>query len=119
VLTDADKRRTYDNFGEAGMKNNGQGGPGGPGGFHFQQGDPFNVFQNVFGGGQRVHFQFNGGFPGGQHGGAHHGGGGFRQNTGESFYKDDALIQELDDDTLPDGDGEGWIWLVEFYAPWW
>ena len=66
------------------------------------------------GGGRRMNFQFGGG------------GGGFQQQqqqqqqrgSGESLFKDDALVQELDDDTLPEGDGEHWVWLVEFYAPW-
>ena len=44
VLTDAEKRRVYDQMGEAGLKNpGGHGGPGGPGGghhFHFQVGGP-------------------------------------------------------------------------------
>lgn len=121
VLSDAEKRQTYDRFGEAGMQQGGPGGPGGGGGFHFQHGDPFNIFENVFGmgggGGQRMHFNFGGG------GGF--GGGGFHQQQqqqrggGGSLYKDDALVQELDEDTFPEGDGEGWIWLVEFYAPWW
>lgn len=26
--------------------------------------------------------------------------------------------QDLTDDTFPEGDTE-WIWLIEFYAPWW
>ena len=42
ILMDAEKRKLYDQFGEAGV--NGQGGPGGPGGgpggFHFQVGAP-------------------------------------------------------------------------------
>lgn len=29
------------------------------------------------------------------------------------------LLQDLTDDTFPEGDGDGWIWLIEFYAPWW
>ncbi|KAK4703615.1 hypothetical protein P7C70_g2601, partial [Phenoliferia sp. Uapishka_3] len=47
VLSDAEKRKTYDRYGEEGLKQ--QGG----GGFH----DPFDVFRNAFGGG---------GFGGGQ-----------------------------------------------------
>lgn len=115
VLTDKEKRGLYDRFGEQGLKNDG--GPGGfqrGGGFH---GDPFNIFETVFGGGMGgggIKFEFGGGgFPGG----------GFRQQQqqrqAESMYKKDPLIQELDDDTIPDGDGEGWVWLIEFYAPWW
>ena len=131
VLSDSDKRQIYDQYGAQGLEGGGGGGPGGggPGGgfHHFQHGDPFNIFETVFGGmggggGQRVHFQFGGG------GG---GAGGFQhqhhqrqhqqqqqQQRGESLYKNDALVQELDDDTLPEGDGEHWVWLIEFYAPW-
>jgi hypothetical protein len=29
------------------------------------------------------------------------------------------VMQDLSDDTFPEGDGDGWIWLIEFYAPWW
>lgn len=121
VLTDSEKRAAYDRFGEEGLK---EGVGGGGGGFHgggFAHGDPFNIFETVFGGGGfpggNVRFQFGGqGFPGGN--------GGFRQQQRQqpqqgSFYEKDALVQELDEDTMPEGDGEGWVWLVEFYAPWW
>jgi DnaJ-class molecular chaperone len=117
----------YDQFGEAGSQQGHQHGRG-PGGFHFQHGDPFNIFETVFGGGmgggQNVRFQFGSGMPGGwqnvhfnqHHQQQHHQ---QQQQQTESLYKDDALIQELDEDTFPDGDGEGWIWVVELYAPWW
>lgn len=37
VLTDPEKKRVYDQWGEAGLKNQGgPGGPGGGGGFHYQ-----------------------------------------------------------------------------------
>jgi len=120
VLTDPKKRATYDRFGEQGLQNAGAEGGGGGfhgGGFH---GDPFNIFETVFGqgfGGGNVRFEFGGGgggFPGG----------GFKQQRQPprqqgSLYEKDALVQELDGDTFPEGDGEGWTWLVEFYAPWW
>ncbi|PSC75035.1 domain containing [Micractinium conductrix] len=119
VLSDGEKRQTYDRLGEAGLKQQQQGGPGGGGGggFHFQHDDPFNIFENVFGGGmgggQRMHFQFGGGGMGGGMGG---GGGQRRESAG--LYDNDAFVQDLTDDTFPEGDGDGWIWLIEFYAPW-
>lgn len=121
VLTDSEKRSLYDRFGESALKDGGGGAGGGFQGGGFAHGDPFNIFETVFGGGfpggGNVRFEFGGGgFPGG---------GGFQQQRQQrapkqgSLYSKDALIQELDEDTFPDGDGEGWIWLVEFYAPWW
>jgi curved DNA-binding protein CbpA len=124
VLTDSEKRGLYDRFGEAGLKEGGGGG-GFQGGGGFAHGDPFNIFETVFGGGfggGNVRFEFGGnGFPGGGGGGGFPGGGFQQRGTPQqgSLYKKDALIQELDEDTMPDGDGEGWVWLVEFYAPWW
>ncbi len=111
VLSDAEKRRMYDRFGEEGAQQQQQRGGGGHPGFH---GDPFNIFETVFGGGGggNVRFQFGGG--GGDQQQQQRGGG--RDAT--PLYKDDALVAELDEDTAPEGDGEGWVWLVEFYAPW-
>ncbi|MBU0704375.1 MAG: molecular chaperone DnaJ [Chloroflexi bacterium] len=44
VLSDAEKRATYDRFGHAGL-----GGAGGMGGFDFGFRDPFEIFEEVFG----------------------------------------------------------------------
>ena len=49
VLSDDQKRRIYDQFGEAGLKGGMGGGPGGAGGFEY--GDPFDIFSQFFGGG--------------------------------------------------------------------
>lgn len=71
MLSDAEKRRVYDSYGEEGLKQNGVGGPG-AGGHHFH-GDPHEMFNMFFGGGGgpgNMRFQFNMGGSGG-------GGGGF------------------------------------------
>ena len=107
TLSDPEKRSAYDRFGEDAESH--QGFPGG-GGFH---GDPFTIFEQVFrgggfgGSGGNMRFDFGGGHPGG---------GGGQRGQASSLYEKDALIQELDEDTIPQGDGEGWISLVEFYA---
>lgn len=77
VLSDAEKRKIYDQFGHAGLK--GGGGPGGPGGaagpggqaFHFSSGDAFNIFESFFGGaGGGLGGMFGGPGGGGRGGGA-------------------------------------------------
>ena len=101
VLTDSEKRSLYDRFGESGLQDGG----GNGGGFQrggFAHGDPFNIFETVFGGrfpgGGNVRFEFGGGgFPGG---------GGFQQQQRQqrqqqppkqgSFYIKDPYIQEHD-----------------------
>jgi DnaJ domain len=80
VLSDEEKRKVYDQFGEDGLKHGGGGGPGGPGGgfgggsqhFEFHGSDPFDLFRKMFGGGGgEVRFEFEGmpagfgGMPGG------------------------------------------------------
>ncbi|KAL3131807.1 hypothetical protein ABBQ38_007523 [Trebouxia sp. C0009 RCD-2024] len=89
VLADDEKRKLYDQFGEEGLQTDG--GPGGPGGggfpwggtrFQFQgSGDPFEMFNNLFGGGmggmggagrggqQKMKFNMGGGGGGGMGGG--------------------------------------------------
>lgn len=81
VLSDPDKRKTYDQFGADAVKNGGGGGPGGPGGpgggFH----DPFDLFEQMFGGGSGGGF---GGFGGGGFQGFG-GQGGNRKQRGQSI----------------------------------
>ena len=49
VLSDADKRRQYDQFGHAAFSNGGGGGAGGFGGFDFNSGDFSDIFGDIFG----------------------------------------------------------------------
>ena len=49
VLSDADKRRQYDQFGHAAFENGG-GGASGAGGFDFDFGDMGDIFGDLFGG---------------------------------------------------------------------
>ncbi|GBF92518.1 disulfide isomerase [Raphidocelis subcapitata] len=95
VLSDPEKRKVYDQFGEDALKQGGggggPGGPGGPGGGFQFHGDPFEMFNMFFGGGGGgggggmggggMRFEFGGGgggggggFPGGFPGGARMGG---------------------------------------------
>ncbi|GLR74213.1 DnaJ C-terminal domain-containing protein [Aliivibrio sifiae] len=55
ILTDADKRGQYDDYGHAAFKNGGMGGGGGFGGFE-------DIFGGAFGGGGRSRGGFGGGF---------------------------------------------------------
>lgn len=47
ALSDPEKRKIYDQYGADALKNGGNGGAGGGGGFH----DPFDIFEQMFGGG--------------------------------------------------------------------
>ena len=49
VLSDADKRRQYDQFGHAAFENGGGGGAGGFGGFDFNGADMGDIFGDIFG----------------------------------------------------------------------
>jgi len=81
VLTDPQKRQMYDQYGHAGLKNNGFGGASGfsGGGFGF---DPFDIFREVFGGG--------GGFSGFEE---FFGGGGSRRSRGGARAGSDLKIR--------------------------
>lgn len=147
TLTDPEKRRLYDQFGEEGLKGGGPGGgPGGPGGGFQFHGDPFEMFNMFFGGGgggggrqfhfgggggggQQFHFGgggggfpgggMGGGFPGGGMGGGMRGGHGRGGGGGGGLYDGDSNVEELDAASFPQGGASNnWVWLVEFYAPW-
>jgi len=71
VLSDEEKRKIYDQFGEEGLKAGidpnqanayaSAGFPSGDGGFSFHASDPFSVYEQFFGsGGQGVHFSYSG-----------------------------------------------------------
>lgn len=123
ILSDADKRRQYDQFGKEGVESGNPGGGGGGGwpgggggggGFHFQfngqRMDPHDVFNNMFG-----HDFFGGGG-----GGGHFGGGGGRQRRQqpqEPMYTKADPVKLLTSNKFPD-EGARNFWLVEFFAPW-
>jgi thiol-disulfide isomerase/thioredoxin len=128
ALSDPDKRKVYDRYGEAGLKRSmGEGGgPGGPGGGHgghqfHMQGDPFEMFNMFFGGGGGGGMGGMGGgmgggprirFGGGGGGGPHMGGGGMGGGGmggrgggggGGSLYASDPHVQEVaSEDAMPD-----------------
>ena len=79
ILSDAEKRRQYDQFGHAAFEQGG-GGAGGFGGFDFNGGDMGDIFENFFGGGFkksgfRGGFSQNGNFNNGFHGNSRQNGG--------------------------------------------
>ena len=49
ILSDPEKRRTYDQYGHAAFENGGAGGAGGFGGFDFNGGDMGDIFGDIFG----------------------------------------------------------------------
>lgn len=59
-----------------------------------------------------------GGFPGGGGGGGHRGGGGRGGGGGPGLYDGDTSVIALNQGSFPAGAGEGFVWLLEFYAPW-
>ena len=144
TLSDSDKRRVYDQYGEDGVKQHEQGGsPGGGFGGGFPGGG-FGGFPGGGGGQQQFTFQFGGG-GGGRGGGARDpfdifaqmfgdegmggrggGGGGARgggqQNNGspqskENLFNKDSPVKSLKNNKFPGSDAKH-VWLIEFYAPW-
>ncbi|KAK9909480.1 hypothetical protein WJX75_002926 [Coccomyxa subellipsoidea] len=59
-----------------------------------------------------------GGFPGGGGGGGQRGGGGRGAGGGPGLYDGDTSVIALNQGSFPAGAGEGFVWLLEFYAPW-
>eukprot|EP00727_Mastigamoeba_balamuthi_P000571 m51a1_g10510 putative DnaJ (516) ;mRNA; r:182535-184267 len=124
VLTDAKQREIYDRYGEEGLKN-GPGGPGGPG-FEFRGGNPFEMFEQFFGGsgGNGGSFEFHFGGPGG--GGP--GMGGFRQ---QQRRRPQQQQQQQSDPFATSASVRSWgpeefaahagsaeeLWVVAFYSP--
>ena len=144
VLSDKDKRRVYDQYGEDGVKQHEQGGS--PGGGFGHPGGGFGGFPGGFGGGfpgggggqQQFTFQFGGGGGGrgggardpfdlfaqmfGEEGGAGGRGGGQRGGGGaprskENLYGKDSAVKSLKKTKFPGSDAKH-VWLIEFYAPW-
>lgn len=139
VLSDEEKRRKYDQFGEEGVfGNNAGGGPGGFGGF-----DPNEIFRTFFGGGGAGgrggphHFEFNFGGPGGGQnfffhgnnfgggsGGPHHGGPHGRPRRASrqpgDLYDEKSGVEMVDEGLYNSQIGSRSsedVWLVEYYSP--
>ena len=141
VLSDEDKRRKYDQFGEEGVFGNNAGGGGPAGGFGGF--DPNEIFRAFFGGGGpgggSQHFEFNFGGPGGGGGGQnfffhgnnfggggpHHGGGPHgrphraARQPGD-LYDEKSGVEMVDEGLYNSKIGSrnsDDIWLVEYYSP--
>lgn len=133
VLSDDDKRRKYDQFGEEGVfgNNNNMGGHPGM--------NPFHIFEQFFGGGfggggsQNVHFSFNGG--NGQQFFFQNDGGGFGGPRGRprkvrphsDLYDENSGVEAIDERMYKErvqpqsqsygSDNNGDVWVIEFYSP--
>ena len=146
VLSDKDKRRVYDQYGEDGVKQHEQGGAPG-GGFGNPGGGFGGGFPGGFGGGfpgggggqQQFTFQFGGGGGGrgggprdpfdifaqmfgeeggaGGRGGGQRGGGGGAPRSKENLYGKESAVKSLKKTKFPGSDAKH-VWLIEFYAPW-
>lgn len=151
VLSDPEKRRIYDQVGYEGVKNAGQPGAGGPGGFpgggggahHFEFGDAFKLFEQMFGsggggggmpGGGMPGGGFGGGMPGGMPfmfgggggggggfggmgggGGGMGGGGGRRAQQDALLYGKGSKVARLSSQKFPDRKAKH-LWFIEFYS---
>lgn len=76
VLSDDQKRKLYDQHGEAAFEQGGPGGPGGGARGGFRGADPMDIFNQMFGGGGSFSDMFGGG------------GGGHEDNAGEDLRVD-------------------------------
>ena len=134
VLSDKDKRRVYDQYGEDGVKQHEQGGAPG-GGFGSPGGGFGGGFPGGGGGQQQFTFQFGGG-GGGRGGGARDpfdifaqmfgeesgaggrgGRGGGKPRSKENLYAKESAVKSLRKTKFPGSDAKH-VWLIEFYAPW-
>ena len=145
TLTDPEKRKVYDQYGEEGLKQSEQGGHPGGGGF---PGGGFGGFGGFPGGGRNVRFEFShgggGGFGGGGFGGGDpfadmfgdmFGGGGRGRGRGrprgrqqqqqqqqqqrpkENLFAKTSPVTSLRQGKFPGTDAKN-IWFLAFYAPW-
>lgn len=136
VLSDAEKRELYDQYGEEGLKPGGGGGGPGNGAFPdggaqgFPGGGNFQFHSSGSGGGQQFHFQgtqdpfemfnrmFGGGGGGGfNFGGSPFGGGAASEPPAQDIYANlkDSNFRKLSADKFPKSSSQ-FVWVIQYYS---
>lgn len=111
VLSDKEKRKHYDQFGEDEPKKQGSPGGGGQGGFN-----GFNFGGGGGPGGGFGNFGFGGGDPGGGGGGRPGGGGGPPPPKPDPYDKP-KFFDKINEKNMRNLDRDSHVWLLQYYKP--
>lgn len=115
VLSDPEKRKTYDLQGHDGMKRESR--SKGTEGFSFQGSDPFNIFNQFFGGnGNSGNTKFNFNFGGRSQESSNTGRGPPQSSVTSDMYNDVKLVVPLSEQKFPSSSSR-YLWLIEYYSP--